>query len=161
MDQRDLRGIAFARKHAFAKEGTAQGDAVQAADQTFALPAFDAVGLPPRIQFDIEPADGRVDPAVLAPFSWCRTGVQHSVERRIDTHRERIGADGASKARRHMKGFQRDDAALFGFDQEHPWVVARLAHRKDAGGIALQQGVGAEPTEDVDRARRVRQAGAF
>ena len=46
-----------------------------------------------------------------------------------------------------MEPVQRDDAALFRLDEEYPRIVAGLAHGEDAGGIAVQQFVGAEATE--------------
>ena len=38
-----------------------------------------------------------------------------------------------------MKGVERQDPAQLGVDQEHPLVVARLGHREDPAGVALDQ----------------------
>ncbi len=45
MHERHLRGVAAAGEHALAEEGSAQRDAVEAADQLAVLPALDAVGV--------------------------------------------------------------------------------------------------------------------
>ena len=39
--ERDLRGIGRAAEHAFAEERAAERDAIKAADELFAVPAFD------------------------------------------------------------------------------------------------------------------------
>jgi hypothetical protein len=46
-----------------------------------------------------------------------------------------------------MEAVQGDDAALVGLDQEDAWIVSAFAHREDAGGVAVQQFVGAEAAE--------------
>jgi hypothetical protein len=43
--ERDLRGVAAAREHAFAEEGAAERDAVEAAGELAVLPAFDRMGV--------------------------------------------------------------------------------------------------------------------
>jgi hypothetical protein len=46
-----------------------------------------------------------------------------------------------------VKPVQRDDAPLLRLDEEDSRIVAGLAHGEDAGGVAVQQFVGAEAAE--------------
>src|SRR5262245_23853133 len=56
MHQRDLRSVARAVEHAFAEEGAAERDAVEAADQSLAVIDFEAVAVPPLVELAIEQA---------------------------------------------------------------------------------------------------------
>ena len=46
MNQSNLAGVAFAREHAFAEEGSAEIHTIEAAGQPAVAPAFNAVGIP-------------------------------------------------------------------------------------------------------------------
>ena len=84
MDQRDLRGVALPREHAFAEEGGAEADAVEAADQLSVAPGLDGVAGADVEQLAVEPADALVDPG-LRPR---RGGVGAAVDDRLE-----IGVD--------------------------------------------------------------------
>jgi hypothetical protein len=46
-----------------------------------------------------------------------------------------------------MEAVQRDQAAEIRLDQEDAWIIPGLAHGEDAGGVAVQQLIGAEAAE--------------
>src|SRR5580693_4497040 len=84
MNQRHLRGVAGAMKHALAKEGAAEADPVQSADQFVMVPDFNAVGMPELVQPDIEVANPRVDPGVVAAGLRRGAAGYHGLEGGVD-----------------------------------------------------------------------------
>src|SRR4051812_773407 len=63
--ERDLRGVGHAAEHRLAKEGAAEADPVEPADQLTALPAFDRVGVARRVKTKRGPLDLGIDPGLL------------------------------------------------------------------------------------------------
>jgi hypothetical protein len=57
----------------------------------------------------------------------------------VDADAELVGAHRARKPARHMKGIERNDAALLRLDPIERRIVGALRHRKDAAGIGLEQ----------------------
>ena len=62
MHQRDFGGVARAVEHALAEEGAAETDAVEAADQRFAVIDFDGMAIAALVELAIKTADAAVDP---------------------------------------------------------------------------------------------------
>jgi len=162
MHEGDFRCVALAAEHAFAEEGTTEGDAVEAADEVLIAPDFDAVGLAAGVQLDVEAADRGVDPAVFPARAGGGAGFEDGVEGGVDPDSDAVGADGAPEPGGDVEAVERDDAALFRLDEEDPWIVAGLAHGEDAGRVAIQQFVGTEAAEGPAGAEaRVAQASPF
>lgn len=139
MDQRHLRGVPLAREHAFSEKGAVQGDAVEAADEALALPAFEAVGEAKLVKLHVQPLDGAVDPGLGAARACFGAGQDHLVEGAVGADLEEIGAHRAGQAAGHVERVQRNDAATLGIDQEDSGVLARVGHREDASGVAVQK----------------------
>ncbi len=144
MHERDLRRVGGAAEHALTEEGAAQSDAVETADQHLVLPTFDAVGMAAPVKLQVQPADRRVYPGVLASRRRGCAGVEHRRKGCVRTHDERLVSDGPAKPGRYVEGVQRNDATLVGLDEEDAGVVAGLSHGKDALRVATQEGVGGE-----------------
>ena len=139
MHQRHFRGVAHDMKHAFAEEGAAEADAVEAADQIVVLPDLDAVAMTELMQPAIEFADALVDPGVVAAGLRRGAACDHRLEGGVDGDGKRIGAHGARQPRGDAKTLQRDHAAHFRFDPEQGGIVGAFGHREDAAGIGAQQ----------------------
>ena len=100
-------------------------------------------------QLQVKSPDRPVDPGVLASGTGRGAGVQHIGESRVDPDVEELTANGAAQPCRNVEAVKRNNAALIGLDQEDAWIIARLAHRKDAIGIAPQQLLRTETTERI------------
>jgi hypothetical protein len=64
--ERHLRGVGSFGEHAFAEEGAAEPDAVQAADKLPVLPRFHGMGMAGAVQEVVAALDLGVDPGVRA-----------------------------------------------------------------------------------------------
>ena len=142
MDQRHLRRVAFAAEHALAEEGRANRDAVEAADEFIADPAFDAVGVAAVVQFRIKIDDRVVDPAFRVARARFGTGAHDLDERGIGADGESFRADGAGEAGGEVEAVERQHRTQPGIEPMELGVVAALAQGKDADAIGLQENVG-------------------
>src|SRR6185437_10637482 len=88
MHQRNLGCVAGAMKHALAKKGAAETDAIKAADEVAVQPDLDRVAVAERVQPAIEIADALVDPGVLPAFLRCGTTRYDGLESGIDRDAE-------------------------------------------------------------------------
>ena len=79
MHERDLRGVAFGREHALAEERAVERNAVEAADNSIAVPHLDGVAGAEVEQVAVERADARVDPGRHAAGARCRTAIDHAI----------------------------------------------------------------------------------
>ena len=151
MDQRHLRGVALAAEHAFAEEGRAHRDAVEAADQPAVDPALDAVGVAAPVQLGVELDDRLVDPALGMAGSRLGAGAHGVGEGGIGAHLEAAGADRALQPLRQVEGVERQHRAQARIEPVELGVVAALAHREDADAVGLQQEVGRDLHRRISR----------
>jgi len=84
----DLRRVCTTGEHAFAEECAAQTDAVEAAGERVAVPAFDRMGVTGIVERAIGLLDHRIDPG----FRPVGAGADDIGERGIARHTEAIGA---------------------------------------------------------------------
>src|SRR6185369_51997 len=147
MDERDLGRVARAMEHAFAEEGAAERDAVEAADQRVAVVDLDAVAMPALVELVVEHADAGIDPGALTP--WLRLGaaVQHAVEVAVDHHRKAVRSHRTGEPARQVKTVEWNDPAHLRLDPVERRIVRALSHRKDAAGIGLEQDFGGDLDE--------------
>lgn len=64
--QRDLGGVGRAADHAFAEKGAAEREAIEPADQSIAVPAFDRMRIAQSVEGDEHVLDRMVDPGIGA-----------------------------------------------------------------------------------------------
>src|SRR5487761_1435826 len=116
MHQRYFAGIALAREHAFAEEGAAQCDAVQATDESSLTPTFDAVREALAVEGGVERDDLSVDPGFLALL--CRYGAvpDGGAKVGIASDFEPPGPYRPCKALGKVKPVERQHAAQLGID---------------------------------------------
>src|SRR5262245_4631017 len=81
-----LRSVRSAREHAFAEEGGAERDAIEAADQLFPIPGLDAVRMADAVQCGIERLDGLVDPRCRPGVGLLGAGFDHGVEVAVEAN---------------------------------------------------------------------------
>tara|TARA_R110000851_G_scaffold71391_4_gene158918 strand:- start:901 stop:1389 length:489 start_codon:yes stop_codon:yes gene_type:complete len=139
MDERNLGRVGRARKHAFTEEGTAQGDAIQAAHELIALPAFYRVRVSFAMKRAVKIQDRRIDPGAFAALCAFGAHLHHPCERLIDCHAKRVLLHFAKQAPGHMKSFERNDPPHVRIDQKQIRIVACIAHRKNPATIAGEQ----------------------
>ena len=116
MHQRYLRGVGDAVKHALAKVGAAERDAVKTADQMIAVIDLNGVAMADVEERAIDLADTRIDPGLVAFRRGLGAAVDHRIEVAVDINGQRRRAHGAGEARRHMEPVERNDAALLRLD---------------------------------------------
>lgn len=118
MDERNLRSIAAAMKHAFAEKRASKAHAIEPACKLLATPDFNAMAMSEFMQGSVERANAAIDPSVVTlRLRLCATG-DHRLECGIDRDSEYVGTNGASQSGRDMKVAERNDAALFRLDPE-------------------------------------------
>ncbi len=100
VDQRNLAGIRRGRKHALAKERAAERNAVDAADQLFALPRLDAMRIALMMQRGVEVYNIVIDPGFRPHI-----GAAANDACKIFIEADAVGAlaDGFGKALWHMQ----------------------------------------------------------
>ena len=91
--QADLRGVALARKHAFAEEGAAERHAVEPAGEPAVAPGFDRVAVAAPVELDIGFADRRIDPGVAAIVAGFGAAVDDAFEIGVERHLEAVLPD--------------------------------------------------------------------
>ena len=84
--ERDLRCVRAAADHAFAKEGAAERQAVEAADQIFAVPTFDRMGVAEPMEFAEHPGDPAIDPGIGSVRGSLRAQGDDLIERLVCRH---------------------------------------------------------------------------
>ncbi|GAA4035411.1 hypothetical protein GCM10022281_14750 [Sphingomonas rosea] len=136
----DLGGIAAAAEHAFAEEGAAERDAVDAADQRFAFPNFDRMGRAALMERDHGLFDRAVDPG-LGPVSAAQ---QDAAEVAVGGDGVAARAEPPGEASREVEAVEWDDRAVAGLDPEELVAIAAVSHRKDAARIAAKEKVEVE-----------------
>tara|TARA_R100000935_G_scaffold34090_1_gene54670 strand:- start:683 stop:1171 length:489 start_codon:yes stop_codon:yes gene_type:complete len=139
VDQRDLGRIGRARKHAFTEEGASQGDAIQAAHEFIAIPAFNRMRISFAMKRAVEIQDRRIDPGAFTALCAFGAHLHHSCERLIDCHAKGGLFHFAEQALGHMETLERNDPAHVRVDQKQIRIVACIAHRKNPATIAGEQ----------------------
>src|SRR5256885_16904924 len=109
-DQRDLRGIGYAMKHRFAKEGAADGNSVKSASEFVVAPGFNRVRMSELVQAFEAFDDLVIDPGVF-PFG---ARANHFAKPTVDLDFEELLSSDASQRVRDMEVFQRNDRARVG-----------------------------------------------
>lgn len=145
--QRDFRGVAFARKHAFAAKGIADFQAIKPADQTkpahqwIGAPTFDAVRQPAFVQRAKGAFDLAIDPGLLPPRFGLGAGGNYLGKGAVAGDGKNIAAQRLAQRLRQMKIAKRQDGAAARFDPESFGIVARIGHGKNADRIGSEQQV--------------------
>ena len=137
MNERDFARITLARDHAFAEEGRPQNDAIKPADELFAVPAFNRMGMALFVQDIIGIDDRAIDPSRRA----CRAKMDHLIKVAVDPDFKRIAADRALQFFGDMKMIERQNRARFRLDEIDFMAEAILRHRKRAARESLQDEV--------------------
>lgn len=143
--QRNLGSIARAAHHAFAEERAAERQAVQAADQIIAVPAFDRM----RKAHVMQPAEHLGDRAVDPGFGAVGRGLaaqgQHVAKCLIGGHAIAILRQHFAQRVRQPEPVERQHRAPFWFDPINRLGVAVIGHRKNAHGISAEDDFRVEP----------------
>jgi hypothetical protein len=139
--QSDLRRIGLTRKHAFAKKRSPKRKPVQAADQAFARPAFNAMRPAQRMKRAKSVLYVRINPRVppirlrfCASTNYLRKGS-------IGGHVEPILPQCFGQRLGQFETIQRQYGAVFGFNPESIGIVPCIGHGENAVGIGLKQQV--------------------
>jgi hypothetical protein len=80
MDEGDLAGIGFNRKHALAEKCASERQSVEAASQSSIPPRFDAVRVTKPVELTENSAYFRIDPRLRVLLPRRRAGVDHLLE---------------------------------------------------------------------------------
>ena len=155
MCERDLRRVADAADHRFAKKGAAQGHAIEPSDELALLPAFDAMRVAEAKQPVITRLDHRVDPGRRAIGGGLRAERDHVGKGAVGGDVEAFAGDHFFQAARQAEAVERQDRAQSRFDPMDRRVVRRVGHRKQTLRI------GAEQQRRVDRVRLLGQLAGF
>ena len=118
MDERHLAGVGDPAEHALAKEGGAERDAVEAADQLALVPAFDAMRRAALEQPGIELQNLVVDPGIGPLIAGFGTAAHDRLESGVAADRERVLPHDPAQPARHMERIEGDYAAPFRIDPE-------------------------------------------
>lgn len=149
MDQRHLRRIGFVMKHAFAKEGAAKPNTIEATNKPTLPPRLHGVTVSDPCERAVKRPDAPVDPRAPPPRGRRGTGVDHRLEIMVHTDLEMIRPHGSRQSLRHAKPIQRDNAAPFRFDPVKAWIIGTLGHGKNPAGVGLQEHVGGNGGDQV------------
>ena len=140
--QRYLRRIGHPAEHALPKERSPELHAVEAADKLAFVPDLDGMGMARPVEREHRAFDVAVDPRLLAVRAGCNYRRKVTVYR----NREFSGSNCAAQRFRQMEAVERYDRARSRLHPEQFGRLAAVRHRKDAGGIALQQQARVETT---------------
>lgn len=124
-------GARFEAEHRLAEEGAPKADAVEPADQAFAVPGLDRMRVTQPVQLDVGAADRRHDPgaALAAAGQLCAVG-DHGLEGAIGGHDPVATAQLAAEAARQVQGVGGDHHARIGAPPQRR--LARREPREDA-----------------------------
>ena len=131
--ERNLGSVGHAMKHRFAKESSANRDAVKPAGEPACLPGLDGMRVTELMQSRVAVDNLAIDPSIF-PFRACS---DHFGKRSVDCRFKYFPAQETSQRVWHMKIFQRQDRARLGrkpFDR-----VVLHGHWKNTEPIALTQ----------------------
>jgi hypothetical protein len=142
--QRDLGRVRHRTEHALAEEGAAQLDAVKAANQLLLVPHLHGVGVAQAVKFEHRLLDFRIDPRLIAVSAASDDPGEVAVPADLESAR----AQRPAERPRQMEAFERDDRAAPRLDPEQVVRIAAVGHRKDPGGIALEQQARVETNHD-------------
>jgi len=95
VDERDLRGVAHFREHAFSEECAAERNPVETADKPALVPGFHRVAIAELMQLTVKLADAVIDPSGAAAWSRRRAAGDDAVKIRVDANHVRLLADRA------------------------------------------------------------------
>ena len=109
-DQRDLRRVAHAVKHRFAKKRPADCHTVKPAREFVVRPCLDRMGVPELVQTFVAFDDLIIDPGI---FSF-RATEDHFTERLVDLDFENVFSKETPQSVRNVKILQRNDRAWIG-----------------------------------------------
>ena len=138
MDKCEFAGIGNPAEHAFAEKGSAEGYAVQAADQLPVQPGLYAVGAPHLMQIDIEPHNFVVYPCFRAVLGGFGAQPDDLFKGGVAACFELSAANRPAQPPGNMKLFERQDAALFRVDPVERRIVVPFRHRKQSDRIGPQ-----------------------
>jgi hypothetical protein len=133
--QRDLRGIGGAAKHGFAKEGPAEANTIEAADELALPPAFDRMGMAGGVEAERRAFDLIIDPRLLA----LRAAVDDLSEGPVAGDREAPLAKRPRQRAGDMEAIEREDRPVARLDPENVLCMAAVGHRENARRITAQQ----------------------
>lgn len=139
MHQCDLAGVALDRKHALPEKGAAERDAISAADQRLARPDLGAVRVSHVMHICIQSNDAVADPGIGPRFG---AMPHHRFKGAVKRDGMFLLAHRFCEAMRHMKGIERQNAALRRVVPAEFRIMASLRHREYSHGIGAQQHVG-------------------
>ncbi|GAA0446786.1 hypothetical protein GCM10009095_13170 [Sphingomonas molluscorum] len=91
--ERDLGCVGGAADHAFAEEGAAECEAVEAADEAVAVPAFDRMGEAQRVEAQEYVFDRAADPGFEAVRGGFGAELQDLAKGLVDGDAEAIGGE--------------------------------------------------------------------
>jgi len=124
--ERDLRRVGLAAEHAFAEEGAADGESIEAADEPSVQPRLDRMDRAGREQRAVEPPDVVVDPGFAAPVAGLGAALDHRREVAVDDDLEAVAAQALGQAARKPEAVQRQDAAPVRINPEQVRRVPRF-----------------------------------
>jgi hypothetical protein len=138
MDKGHLAGIARPGKHAFAKEGSTELDAIKATDELAVLPALEAVGMASVKELSVKAFDLPIDPGLGAALPGGSAGGNHSRKVLVACDREALASHRAGKAVTDMQAIERNNPARIGTDPVEARVSAGFGHREKPFRIGPQ-----------------------
>ncbi len=144
MGKRHLGCIADAAEHAFAKKGTAQGNAIEPAHQLLMaiginLPAFDTVRMAQPGKRGITLLDHPVDPGGGAIIHGGGAFADHACKILVQRDTESLLPQRLRQRAGQAKAIKRQDGAAFRLDPVNLPRIAAVCHGKHADGIGMQQ----------------------
>jgi hypothetical protein len=140
--KRNLRSVTSAAEHALAKEGAAELDAIEAANELAIAPYLDRMGMTRLMKRKHCAFELGVDPCLVAVGA----SRDHCLEIAVVSDVEPARTERAPERARKMKAVQGQDGAVARFDPEELGGLAAVCHRENAGGITLQQQARVEAT---------------
>ncbi len=149
MDQCHLTRVRLDGEHTFAEERRADGEAVEAADEFVALPAFDTVDVALPVHPYTRLPDLAVDPGFGPVGHLAGAAVDDLFKRRVDADRVKDGAHrlAFNDFLEAAGDFQVGDgelAAQFGADPVDVFAVGALGHREETLFVGFEQEFGGE-----------------
>ena len=137
--QRHLRRVRAPRHHAFAEKGSAQRDAIKAADQFLPVPDLHRMGKADLVQMAIGLFDLAIDPGGRAIVRGLRAEPHDAREIPVGGHAEPVAADRLGQRMGQMEAIEWKDGTPLGLDPVDVLRFPVVRHRKHADGIGLQQ----------------------
>src|SRR5262245_14024857 len=147
MEQRKLGGVGSFEEHAFAGERPFHGDAVNAANERFALPSFDAVRISKSMELDVRAPHVRSDPGSFLPGTSAESAFRDDAfKSAVETELERIMPLSARETSRDMQLTELEDCTVRRAKPRQWNAVTRPW--EDALTVCQPQGVGMQVAAD-------------